>query len=192
MRKKYGDLTGQMFGRWTVLKKGGMKNGKRVYLCQCECGAQHEVRYDRLVNGESTQCTDCARRRNARQWMMQADPEEVKAYLRNHTVKDTMLHYKVSKGGFYAYLDRNGIPRPGNTGRCASAIFHSVKTPKTKPEVVAKAREVFNRPLTPQLIEGVNFRSPHEDRRWHYSGQEYLNRLNEYERMVHHVATDNS
>lgn len=183
-RKKYEDLSGQIFGRWHVLEDRGVRGRKRFYLCQCECGAQHEVRYDRLVNGESTQCKACAREQIASRGMMQADPEEVKAYLSNHTVKDTMLHYRVSKGGFYAYLERNGIPRPGNTGRSASAIFHNVKKPKPRKEIVKKAQKTFNRPLTPPLIEGVNLRSPHDDRRWQWSGHAYLQRMQAYERMV--------
>lgn len=33
------DLTGQTFGKLTVLRQDGKKpNGEYVWLCQCECG----------------------------------------------------------------------------------------------------------------------------------------------------------
>ena len=32
------DLTGQRFGKLTVLKKAPSRNGKVYWLCQCDCG----------------------------------------------------------------------------------------------------------------------------------------------------------
>jgi len=49
------DLTGQRFGKWTVLKL----DSKRKWLCRCDCGAEHIVDRGNLQQGSSTQCTAC-------------------------------------------------------------------------------------------------------------------------------------
>lgn len=54
------DLTGQRFGRLTVLKLDSQKtNGKRsryYWLCQCDCGNTHIVRTDGLTGGRVKSC----------------------------------------------------------------------------------------------------------------------------------------
>lgn len=51
------DITGQKFGRWTVLKRVENKKGRDAkFLCQCECGTQKEVLGKNLRNGRSTSC----------------------------------------------------------------------------------------------------------------------------------------
>lgn len=51
------DLTGQHFGRWTVLGKAEHQVGKHpVWECQCECGAIRAVAHSSLVNGQSQSC----------------------------------------------------------------------------------------------------------------------------------------
>lgn len=53
----YKDLTGQKFGRLTVLKKVETKNGGFArWLCQCECGSLKEVDGIHLRRGETTSC----------------------------------------------------------------------------------------------------------------------------------------
>lgn len=46
------DLTGQVFGKWTVLSKA-----KRGFLCRCVCGTERAVQRSYLVNGESKSCS---------------------------------------------------------------------------------------------------------------------------------------
>ena len=50
------DLTGQKFGRWTVLERAF--NGKRevYWLCQCDCGTIKQVKAASLRSGRSTSC----------------------------------------------------------------------------------------------------------------------------------------
>ncbi len=44
------DLTGQKFGRLTVIKKVGIdKYGKSIWLCKCDCGNEKEVKSDNLL-----------------------------------------------------------------------------------------------------------------------------------------------
>lgn len=59
--KRYEDLTGKRFGRWTVLRESGIKvepNGKhlRFWVCRCDCGTVREVYQRRLKNGKSLSC----------------------------------------------------------------------------------------------------------------------------------------
>lgn len=52
------DLTGNVFGRLTVLGDVGKrtKNGKVLWHCLCECGTVTFVRTDHLKNGSITSC----------------------------------------------------------------------------------------------------------------------------------------
>lgn len=55
------DLTGQKFGRWTVIersiprynKKGGVEG---MWRCVCDCGTQRIVLQASLINGKSKSC----------------------------------------------------------------------------------------------------------------------------------------
>lgn len=51
------DMAGWKFGRLTVLKQvGNASGGSPLWLCQCECGNQHEVRSGNLRNGGTRSC----------------------------------------------------------------------------------------------------------------------------------------
>ena len=55
------DITGQKFGKWTVLKRAeNSKDNQAQWLCECECGKQKIVLGKTLRNGKSTSC-GCAR-----------------------------------------------------------------------------------------------------------------------------------
>ena len=56
------DLTGQRFGRWTVLKKDESKNRNVYWLCQCDCGRVASVTGSSLRYGRSTKCRSCGSR----------------------------------------------------------------------------------------------------------------------------------
>lgn len=56
------DLTGQKFGRLTVLSDNGLnKDGRGTWLCQCECGNKTIATTNRLTQGLTTSC-GCARK----------------------------------------------------------------------------------------------------------------------------------
>ena len=63
MSKKY-DLTGQKFGKLTVLNKTDppkeTKKKRTFWLCQCECGNYYVTHTTSLLSGKTTQCLDCA------------------------------------------------------------------------------------------------------------------------------------
>ena len=48
------DLTGQRFGRWTVLEYVGYEKGV-MWRCKCDCGTERNVRSDHLRYGVSEQ-----------------------------------------------------------------------------------------------------------------------------------------
>ncbi len=51
------DLTGERFGRWTVIESAGRdENGRRRWLCKCDCGTERVIPQDRLKSGNSKSC----------------------------------------------------------------------------------------------------------------------------------------
>lgn len=50
------DITGQIFGRWTVLAYAGSFNGMASWWCRCECGATAKVCGLKLRQGRSQSC----------------------------------------------------------------------------------------------------------------------------------------
>lgn len=50
------DITGQRFGKLTVLSKADSKNGKAYWLCQCDCGKKTTVAGHDLRNGDTQSC----------------------------------------------------------------------------------------------------------------------------------------
>ena len=64
---KTDNLTGQTFGRWTVLGPGDKNaKGEQKWLCQCECGSQRQVLGRSLRSGGSLSC-GCLRVEKLRQ-----------------------------------------------------------------------------------------------------------------------------
>lgn len=57
---KINDLTGQVFGRLTVIEKCSTR-GNTQYLCQCECGTERVVRLCSLISGCTKSCGCLAR-----------------------------------------------------------------------------------------------------------------------------------
>ena len=54
---KIRDLTGQTFGKLTVVNFAGRSNRRRaMWLCKCECGNEKTVRSDKLTSGKTKSC----------------------------------------------------------------------------------------------------------------------------------------
>lgn len=69
------DLTGQKFGRWTVLYRSKEKrNGQIYWTCQCECGNTCSVSSQSLRKGGSRGCQSCKWKSGAH---AKADPERI-------------------------------------------------------------------------------------------------------------------
>lgn len=57
MSKNLPDMTGEKFGRWTVIQKAKKgKNGETQYLCRCDCGTEKVLRRSSLTSGNSRSC----------------------------------------------------------------------------------------------------------------------------------------
>ena len=53
----YKDLTGQKFGKLTVIELVHKdSNGKYIWVCKCECGRKREVQGKMLKLGKTTSC----------------------------------------------------------------------------------------------------------------------------------------
>lgn len=53
----YKDITGQVFGHWTVGERRPNRYGTKVYhLCRCSCGVEREVCKHALMHGLTTNC----------------------------------------------------------------------------------------------------------------------------------------
>ena len=50
------DLTGQKFGRLTVLALDNCENGKARWLCKCDCGKKVSVSRNCLTSGNTKSC----------------------------------------------------------------------------------------------------------------------------------------
>jgi hypothetical protein len=50
------DITGQKFGRWTVLRFLRPTTGTTLWLCRCDCGSECEVSSGNLRRGGSLSC----------------------------------------------------------------------------------------------------------------------------------------
>lgn len=57
------DISGQKFGRLTVLTKAQNKNGRTRYLCLCQCGNLKEISTRNLLNGYTKSC-GCLKKEN--------------------------------------------------------------------------------------------------------------------------------
>lgn len=53
---KFEDLTGQTFGKLTVIKFDKRINGDILFLCQCECGNIRSIRRYSLVSYDTLSC----------------------------------------------------------------------------------------------------------------------------------------
>ena len=57
---KFKDLTGQTFGKLTVIKRvEDQKAGRPMWLCQCECGNLTTVSSTRLMRPNGTRSCGC-------------------------------------------------------------------------------------------------------------------------------------
>ena len=58
--KRFKDLTGKVFGRWTVLSYAGKRKANQTWTCQCSCGLKKVVQSSTLAKNGS--CQTCAKR----------------------------------------------------------------------------------------------------------------------------------
>lgn len=73
---KFNDLTGQSFGKWTVLEKAPLRKGMgAMWLCRCGCGVERVVRGNQLTGRRTAGCRDCGVRTHGHWVGNKASPE---------------------------------------------------------------------------------------------------------------------
>lgn len=189
-RRKVPDLTGQHFGKWTVLSEAPRKDGHTFFFCRCECGTKLKIRADALTGNKTSQCSQCAQKEHIERFSKRT-PEEVRSYIQTHTIAEAAKHFGLTKGAMSKYMSNHGIkaviiersgPRKIKRSQLQAEMIRNRQKPT--PEMVDRSRRAFNVSLVPRFEEGKNDVSPHEFRRWKYTGKEYLERMRKYERMV--------
>lgn len=50
------DISGNRYGRWTVIREAGKKGKAITWLCKCDCGIVKEIRGNNLKSGQSKSC----------------------------------------------------------------------------------------------------------------------------------------
>lgn len=53
------DLTGQKFGKWTVLGRLPGRDHNVIWKCRCACGNEGAIQGNSLRSGNSKQCMRC-------------------------------------------------------------------------------------------------------------------------------------
>lgn len=61
------DIVGRVVGKWTVLSFAEIRDGRSIYVCQCECGTVKKVLASSLLYGASASC-GCTRRKVGATW----------------------------------------------------------------------------------------------------------------------------
>ena len=67
------DLTGQAFGRWTVLGPRVIRRGIAIWRCQCSCGTEKWVVSQTLRNGSSRSCGCLSREASRARFLKKLD-----------------------------------------------------------------------------------------------------------------------
>lgn len=73
------DISGQKFGRLTVIKFIHIENHKAIWLCQCECGGLTEVVGKDLTSGHTKSC-GCLRKEKTRNLNKTHDKTNTRIY----------------------------------------------------------------------------------------------------------------
>lgn len=112
------DLTGQTFGRLTVLERAGSdRRGNAQWLCQCECGNSTVVVGYHLRSGNTQSCgcysSELTAKRNQEQFTKRAVSADMLRYLYVEQSKSTTEIaelYGVQKPTVLYWLKSDGIP----------------------------------------------------------------------------------
>ncbi len=92
------DLTGKIFGYWTVVRRAGSsKEGRKMWLCRCKCGTERAVRGYNLRNGTSKSCgclsAEMTRERSVTHGMTQTRLYKIWNQMIQRTTNEKAQHY---------------------------------------------------------------------------------------------------
>lgn len=83
---------GKQYANWRVIKLSQIKNKKRLYLCECNCGFKKEVRDDELKKEASQFCRNC---RHKDKEIKKGDKFGSWTILRQVETEEKRKHYEV-------------------------------------------------------------------------------------------------
>ena len=106
---EFNDLTGQKFGKLTVIGYAGMdKHHNKSWLCECECGNQKVVRQGSLVNDITKSC-GCAKydagQRGKKFVTYNGERNTVFAWSKKTGLTNTKLLHAYEEGGESAVIE---------------------------------------------------------------------------------------
>ena len=90
-QKKVKDLTGQKFGRLTVIERAGTSKGRKaLWLCKCECGNEKVIMGNNLKSGATMSCgclgSEKMKQLNEEQWKDE-DFRKMQSEISSKTIK---------------------------------------------------------------------------------------------------------
>lgn len=119
------DITGQKFGRLTVIRRcGTAKNGNALWLCQCRCGNQTKADSYALRHGRARSC-ECLTR-ESRSQLIRRNPKTAASMGRlsnlkihdHHTDLPSKIMSKRNKSGVI------GVSWDSNTQKWVATFFY--------------------------------------------------------------------
>lgn len=90
------NLTGNVYGRWSVVRRAANRGRFVYWLCRCECGNEKEVRTASLRNGDST-CCGCVTRARTH-GLRKTDEYTIWANMIRRCTERTNLHWQYYGG----------------------------------------------------------------------------------------------
>jgi hypothetical protein len=111
------NLTGETFSEWTVLGVSPRKkkpNGGLYFFCKCTCGAQGEISGESLLDGDSTACMKCGRKKLIKRFCKNGHDTDVcgrtSSYACRECLRDKHLrdNYGINSIEFRALYDAQG------------------------------------------------------------------------------------
>ena len=94
------DLSGQRFGRLTVLRKAESINGKTAWLCKCDCGNECVVVRTNLKSGNTSSC-GCGRNEKTKQRSLKHGKSKTRLYRIWTGMKTRCFDKNVKEYAFY-------------------------------------------------------------------------------------------
>lgn len=109
MGRKFIDITGQTFGRWTVIGKSGEKY--RYWWCRCECGKVKQLHSGSLKNGHSLSCGCYQKEIISEIGKKNRRPSEeiVEAYNAGKSLREIGIEFRLSKQRVHTILKTAGV-----------------------------------------------------------------------------------
>lgn len=99
------DLTGQKFGRLSVVRRFGVRGGHAAWLCKCDCGNHHIAIGRNLTKGLTKSC-GCLHKEQLASRSRTHGMSQTRLYRIWHDMKNR-CYYKADKQ--YAYYGGRGI-----------------------------------------------------------------------------------